>query len=151
MKATIWKIGDEIKFALSNSHINVDQGSDLVIINLKLVKKLRLKIRLTSILVSYYLGMSIANKDSTELKSWIKFWVEVSRICRQMWTFVIPKDNPNVSLLLRLPWLWSIDAKLFIQKKEIYINKVKKREIVSQIPCSTTFSKDTRFEASSIS
>ena len=114
MKATIWKAGDETKFALPDSHVKADQGSDLVMINPKLVKKLGLKIRPTSTLVSHRLGMSVANGDSTELESWVKFWVEVSRICRQMWAFVIPKDNPNVSLLLGLLWLRSVDAKLFI-------------------------------------
>ena len=51
--------------------------------------------------------------------------------------------------MLGLPWLWSVDAKLFIQKKEIHIGDIKKREVVSQIPCSTTSSEDTQFEASS--
>ena len=60
-----------------------------------------------------------------------------------------PKGNPNVSFLLGLLWLWSVDAKLFIQKKEIHIGDIKKREVVSQIPYSTTSSKETQLEASS--
>ena len=62
-----------------------------------------------------------------------------------MWAFVTPKKNLNISLLLELPWFQSIDAKLFIQKKEIYIGNTKKEETVSQIPYSTTLSKDIRF------
>ena len=50
-----------------------------------------------------------------------------------MWVFVTPKKNSNVSFLLRLPWLQSVDVKLFIQKKEIYIRDIKKRKAVSQI------------------
>ena len=92
--------------------------------------------------------MSIANGDSIELKSWVKFWIEVSGIQREMWAFVTPKNNPNVSLLLGLHWLRSIDAKLYIQKKEIHIGDSKKREAIFQIPCSTTASGDTHFQAS---
>ena len=149
MKATIWKAGDETKFVLSDSNIKVNQGSDLVMINPKLVKKLRLKIKPISTLVSHCLGMFVANGDSTELEIWVKFWVEVLGICWQIWPLVTPNDNFNVSLLLELPWLQSVNAKLFIQKKEIYIGDIKKREMVSQILYSITPSKDTWFEASS--
>lgn len=80
MKATIWKSEEEIRYALSNSYIKVDQESNLVIINPKLVKRLGLRIRPTSTLANHGLGMSVANDYSTELKSWVKFWVEVSGI-----------------------------------------------------------------------
>ncbi len=92
--------------------------------------------------------MSVTNGDSTELKSWVKFWVEVSGICQEIWTFITPKENSHVSLLLGLPWFRSVDTKLFIQKKEIHIGDTKKGEIVSHIPCSTTLFEDTRFQAS---
>ena len=69
MKATIWKNRDETKFALLDSHVRADQGSNLVMINSKLVKKLGLKIRPTSIFVSHYFGIFVANGDSTELES----------------------------------------------------------------------------------
>ena len=49
--------------------------------------------------------------------------------------------------MLGLPWLRSVDVKLFIQKKEIYISNIKKEEVVSQILCSTTSSEKTHFEA----
>lgn len=147
MKATIWKIGDKSKCALPHSHVKADQGSDLVIINPKLVKKLGLRMQSTSILASHRLVMSVANGDSTELKSWVKFWVKVLEIRQEMWAFVIPKNNPNVSLLLGLPWLRSVDAKLFIQKKEIHIRDIKKRETVFLIPFSITLFEDTQFNA----
>ena len=92
--------------------------------------------------------MSVANGDSIELKSWVKFWVEVSIIQQEIWAFVTSKDKHNVSLLLGLQWLRSVDAKLFIQKKEIQIGDSKKGGAVSQMPCSITPSEDTRFEAS---
>ena len=80
MKAIIWKLDKETKYALPDFHVKADQGSDLVIINPRLVKRLGLKIRPTSTLAPYRLNMSVANGDSTKLKSWVKFWVEVSRI-----------------------------------------------------------------------
>lgn len=42
-----------------------------------------------------------------------------------------------------------MDAKLFIPKKEIYIRDNKNIEVVFQIPCSTTPSEDTHFQANS--
>ena len=80
LKTTIWKSDKEIKYGLPDFHINVDQGSDLVIINSRLVKRLGLKVRPTSTLVPHRLCMLVTNRDSTKLKSWVKFWVEVSGI-----------------------------------------------------------------------
>ena len=80
MKVTIWKSEEGTRYALPDSHVKADQGSDLVIINPKLVKRLGLKVRPTSTLANHRLGMSVTNGDSTELRSWVKFWVEVSRI-----------------------------------------------------------------------
>lgn len=60
--------------------ILANQRLDLVIINLKLVKKLKLKIHPTKELASHRLGMYIVNRDSTKLKSWVKFWIEVAGI-----------------------------------------------------------------------
>ena len=51
-------------------------------------------------------------------------------------------------MLLGLPWLRSIDTKLFIQKKEIHIRDSKKKEAVSQISYSITPSEDTCFQSS---
>ena len=50
-------------------------------------------------------------------------------------------------MLLGLPWLRSVDAKLYIQKKEIHIRDSKKGEAIFQIPCSTTTFKDINFYA----
>ena len=69
IKATIWKSDKETKYALPDSHVKVDQGSYLVIINSRLVKRLGLKVRPTSTLAPYRLSISVANGDFTELKS----------------------------------------------------------------------------------
>ncbi len=84
MKTTIWKSKEETKYALPDFNVKADQESDLVIINPKLVKRLGLKVRPTSTLANQRLSMSIANGDSTELKSWLKFEFEVSGIQREM-------------------------------------------------------------------
>ena len=92
--------------------------------------------------------MSVTNGDSTEPKSWVKFYVEVSKIQQEIWVFVTSKDNSYISLLFGLPWLQSVDIKLFIQKEKIHIRNSKKREALFQISCSTILSEDTRFQAS---
>ena len=93
------------RYALLDCHVKANQGSNLIIINPKLVKRLRLKIKPTSTLANHHLGMFVTNGDSIELQSWVKFWVEVFEIQREMWAFVTPKENPNVSLILGLSWL----------------------------------------------
>lgn len=84
MKATIWKSEEGTRYALSNSYVKVNQESDLVIINLKLVKRLGLRVKPTSTLANHHLGRSVTNSDSTELKSWVKFWIEVAGIQREI-------------------------------------------------------------------
>ena len=147
MKATIWKSKKKTKHALSDSHVKADEQSNLVISNPKLVKRLGLKVRPTGTLANQSLGISVANGDFKELKSWLKFGVEVSGIQREMWEFVTPKENSNVNLLTGSLWLRSVDAKLFIQKEEIHIGNTKKEEAISQIFCSTTLSERTWFQA----
>ena len=73
MKATIWKSEERTRYALPNSHVKADQGSNLVIINPELVKRLGLKVRPTSTLANYRLSMLVVNGNSTKLKSWVKF------------------------------------------------------------------------------
>lgn len=80
MKAIIYASKKRTKYALPNSYVKVDQRSNLVIINPKLFKRLGLKVRPISTFANHHLGMSVANGDFTELKSWVKFWVEVSWI-----------------------------------------------------------------------
>lgn len=65
-----------MKYALPDFYIEADQGSDLIIINPQPVKKLRFKVKQISTFANYCFGMFVANEDSTELKSWIKFWGE---------------------------------------------------------------------------
>ena len=73
IKASIWKDREKTSCPLPNSQIKVDQKLDQVIINPKLVKKLNLKINSIKKLANHCLGIYIANKDFTELKSWVKF------------------------------------------------------------------------------
>ena len=51
-------------------------------------------------------------------------------------------------MLLVLSWLQSIDVKLFIQKKEIHIGDIKKKEMVSKISYFTISSTDIHFQTS---
>lgn len=69
MKATIWKSGKEIKYALSNAYIQEDQGLDQVIIKFKLVTRLKLKVKPSNTLASQRLGMPVTNEDFTDFKS----------------------------------------------------------------------------------
>lgn len=80
MKATIQKSEKNTKYALPDSHVQADQGSDLVIIQLKAVKRLGLNVRPTSTFANHYFNMSDINRDFIKLKSWMIFSVKVSAI-----------------------------------------------------------------------
>ena len=73
IKTTIWKTKKRTRYALLDSYVKADQGFNLVIINPKLVKRLRLKIKPINSFVNHCLDNSIANGNSIELKSWIRF------------------------------------------------------------------------------
>lgn len=105
IKATIWKSEERTRYALLDTHVKIDQGFKLVIINPKIFKRLGLMVKPTNFYANYRLRISVANGDSIELKGWVKFWVEVSRIKREMWAFVMSRKNLNVGLLLGLSWL----------------------------------------------
>lgn len=69
MKAIIWKSKKKIRYAFSDFYIKTDQRSNLVIINLKLVKRLKHRVKPTNTITNYCLNMSIVNSESTKLKS----------------------------------------------------------------------------------
>lgn len=64
MKKTICKSEKGPKYALLNFYIKTDQRFNLVIINLKLVKKLGLKVRPINIFANYSFSIFIRNGDS---------------------------------------------------------------------------------------
>ena len=80
MKAIIQKLKKRTKYTLPNFYIKTDSKSDLIIINLKLIKRLRLKVKFTNTFMNYYLNISIANGNFLKLKNWVKFWIKVSII-----------------------------------------------------------------------
>ena len=73
MKITIWKSEERSKYVLLDFYVKANQGFNLIIINLILVKRLVLKVRFINTLANYCLDIFVANRDSIELKSWVRF------------------------------------------------------------------------------
>lgn len=69
MKTTIQKCEKDNKYDIPDFYIKANEGSDWIIINPKLVKRLELKVRPANILISHCFGILVDNGDSTELKS----------------------------------------------------------------------------------
>ena len=67
------------KYTLPDLHIKIDQRSNLIIITYKLVKRLAFEVKPTSIFSNYRL-IFVINRDSTKLKSKVKFCIKVSEI-----------------------------------------------------------------------
>lgn len=75
------------KYILLDFYIKADQRFDLVMIKPKLIKRLRLKMRPTSIRANHRLGISVINGNSIELKSGLNSglkFLEYSKRCEHL-------------------------------------------------------------------
>ena len=97
-----------------------DQGSDLVIINEQLAKALKLKFRSSRELDKEGVKMTVASGDNHALVYWVVVHINVEGIKRRIWAFVNPKYS-STHLLLGLPWLNSVEAKIDVKAQEIRI------------------------------
>ncbi|RKF84328.1 hypothetical protein GcM1_115005 [Golovinomyces cichoracearum] len=101
-----------------------DQGSDMIIVTVGFLKKLGLPIRNLSENLFSGLTMNFADGTSAELSYFSKFEIGVMGIWRKVEAFVRPFSNENneeVHLLLGMPWLHVVDAKIRIRVSIIEI------------------------------
>ena len=109
-----------------------DQGSDITIIYPPLPKLLGLKVYpVASLLKSHTkLVMNTAGVGSVQLTHWTCLKLKVAGVERDVWAFVSPALRPNMSLLLGVPYLASVDAKLHIREEVIELGDSSRGENV---------------------
>jgi hypothetical protein len=122
---------------ISRGEVQADQGSDMNVISMGMVRKLSLE--MFSLDTIGFRGLTMRTADHTEhpLLYWVTFEVGVQGIWRQVRCFVSPQvvvmpsfmEEP-VSLLLGIPWLFSVNAVISIRESKIEVGDVSLGETV---------------------
>ncbi|RKF71561.1 hypothetical protein GcC1_097023, partial [Golovinomyces cichoracearum] len=122
-----YKLGRLFQVKLKPGTTQADQGSDINIISDKLARDLKIKpIKLGSHMV---LTMGTANGDSTQLHQYTAINICVEELWRTIQIFVRPPTtNDRSTLILRLPWLYDVDADIKIRKFQLRIGDKSKGE-----------------------
>ena len=120
--------GSGISVILGKAVIQADQGSDMNIISEQLLRQLELPLNSLENINFGGLTMRTADHRDTPLKYWTEFNVTVSGLSRQVRSFVSPRvsiagssTSGHYSLLLGLPWLFSVNAFISIRHSKITI------------------------------
>jgi hypothetical protein len=127
--------GDVIRqISLPAGTVQADQGSELNLISIGLVKAMHYKPLSLSSKGFSGLAMNTADGSSSALTHFVTFWLSVLGIWRKANAFIHPYDREaapkDLHLLLGLPWLESVDAKIGVRDCRIEIGDTKRGEKV---------------------
>lgn len=128
LPAIIWKDGDERQITIPRDEVLGDQGSDINLIYPGLREFLGLELRPLSEIGLPSFRMRLANGSVHEMEHWAYFHLEVAGVKRAVWAFACPTQGKDLSLLLGLPWLDSVDAKFSIRDRVVEIGDADKEE-----------------------
>lgn len=125
-----WNKDSKKRLTVDRSGAMADQGSDINMAYPKLIQQLGLVLYPVFKLGVRSLTMHTSNGSKVALTHWVKFHTEVSNLYRHVWAFVAPHSSGPLSLLLRLPWLESVDVVFKIQDEELMIGNKTNDEVV---------------------
>ena len=122
------RLSDRI-IGLERYQTQADQGSDLNVISMELAQKLNLELLSLDLVGFRGLTMRTADHKYTSLQFWVWLEVGVQQLWRKIRCFVSPSViNPlssigtePLSLLLGIPWLYSVNARISIRSSTIEI------------------------------
>ncbi|SLM39631.1 Zinc finger, CCHC-type [Lasallia pustulata] len=115
------------ELALDRSQVQADQGSDMNVISTAMAKQLGLHLYPLSDVGFAGLTMKTADHRETLLYHWVYLDLGVEDIWRQIHCFVAPElpfpvpGVEHLSLLLGIPWLYSVNATTGIRGSRIEI------------------------------
>ena len=120
---------DGIDEEIDKSQSQSDQGSDMNVISQGMVNHLKLPMQLLSDIGFKGLTMRTADHRETELIYWVWLMIAVEGIWRNIRCFVAPEvvsvtesgRSEYLSLILGIPWLYSVDAHISIRQSTIFI------------------------------
>ncbi|KAI0996638.1 hypothetical protein K3495_g11544 [Podosphaera aphanis] len=136
---TIFSGGSEKKAVkFSEGSIQADHGSDINLISSSLVRSLQLPVHRLLGITPW--SMVTADGNSTPLLEFVKCTVGIGGVWRTIYAFkrpeILGKTDPT-HLLLGLPWLFSVDARINIWQFTLEIGdttKARERRVCVQTP-----------------
>ena len=126
---------------LDQRYTQANQGSDMNVISTGLAQHLGLDLHDLSEVGFKGLSMRTADSQETVLHQWVWLRIVVEQIIRDIRCFVTPEihhttaagKTEHLSLILGLPWLYSVDAFISIRKSKIMIGDTSVGETVRQV------------------
>ena len=147
ISAVIRSQGQEL--ALKRRHTQADQGSELNVISSAMVRQLDLKVKALSEIGFHDMSMTTADHKEHMLLHWVWLDVEVQGIWRKIRCFIgsnittVSEHSEHLSLLLGIPWLFAVNAVIFIRQSKILLDDLEVGETVREIAGSElVFHKD---------
>ncbi|POS83490.1 hypothetical protein EPUL_004983, partial [Erysiphe pulchra] len=130
------KDGKPVRVSMPSGAAQADQGSDMIIVTVGFLKKLGLPVRILAESGLNGLTMNVADGSSARLTHYAELKIGVHGIWRRVEAFVrlFSEDNKeDIHLLLGLPWLFTVDAKIKIKDSLIEIGDVERGEEIKEI------------------
>lgn len=126
---------------LEKHYVQADQGSDMNVISEGLVNQVGLARQPLAEVGFAGLSMRTADHRDTLLHHWVKLTVGVQGIWRDIRCFVTPKvtntsssgETEYLSLILGIPWLYSVDALISVRQSKIMVGDVSIGEQVREV------------------
>lgn len=132
---------DNSEVSLEISQSQADQGSDMNVISMGLVRSLGLELHLLSEIGFKGLSMRTADHRDTPLQHWVWLHIGVEGIWRYIRCFVAPEvvsvtesgRSEHLSLILGIPWLYAVDAQISIRRSSIMVGDKSVGEEVREV------------------
>ncbi|MCJ1396664.1 hypothetical protein MMC18_009556 [Xylographa bjoerkii] len=129
----VWKENGSPKYKVPRDDAIADQGSDINLIYLELRKFLGLELRPLEELGLPKFRMTLANGAVQELRHWVHLYISIAGIDRVVWAFACTTSGTNMALLLGVPFLSSVDAKIRVRDEIIEVGDVTRGEAVMEV------------------
>lgn len=117
-----------VEVALERNHTQADQGSDMNVLSIGMAKNLGFELLSFNDIGFRGLTMRTADHKETLLLNWVWLEIDLASIWRRIRCFVAPSVFPSassteepLSLLLGIPWLYSVNAILSIRESKTEI------------------------------
>ncbi|SLM37975.1 Ribonuclease H-like domain [Lasallia pustulata] len=139
LKRLLTRMSNRKKKVLGRSQVQADQGSDMNVISTAMARQLGLTFHSLSDVGFAGLTMKTADHRETQLHHWVYLELGVEAIWRQIRCFVAPELQfpvqglDHLSLLLGIPWLYSVNAIIGIRGSKIEIGDPLQGEAVREV------------------
>ena len=132
---------DGSEVGIDRNQTQSDQGSEMNVISQGMVRWLGLDLRPLAELGFKGLSMRTADHRDTVLEYWVWLLIAVEGVWRNIRCFVAPEvvsvtesgKSEHLSLILGIPWLYSVDALISIRQSTIFIGDASIGEQVRRV------------------